>query len=164
MNKIIFFSTILTLLLSGCTSSTSSNSVIAKVKPNLTLSQEKTWQLMQGKWYGDQSTDDNGKREWLVERYPDGTYKIDFRQTNKDGTKNDSTEVGQWGVSGNIYFSIFRGRVINKKMLPVNPSNPYNYDAYKILQLNDEIFKYEATSSNHRFTAKRKPSNFQLFP
>ena len=101
--------------------------------------------------------------EGIVGGYPDGTYKIDSRQTNKDGTKNDSTEVGQWGISGDIYFSIFRGRLINKEILPVNPSNPYNYDAYKILQLNNEIFEYQATSSNHRFTAKRKPSNFQLF-
>ena len=163
MHKSILFFAVLSLSVGTCSSVMGSSTVIPKAKPSLTLSQKKTWQLLQGKWYGRQPTDDNGTIEWLAERYSDGTYKIDFRQISKDGTKNDSTEVGQWGASGNIYFSIFRGRVVNKKILPVDPSSPYNYDAYEILQLSDKVFKYKAASSNHYFVAKRKPKSFQLF-
>ena len=117
---------------------------------------------MVGMWYGDQPTKDGGRRQWLLERNVDGTYHINFRTTQKNGTINDDAEFGQWAISGPVYFSSFRGWVRETGVKPSDPSNSYNYDAYRIIQLNNEVFEYEHFSTGNRFTVRRVPANFQI--
>jgi hypothetical protein len=149
-------------LLSGCATTDTSKEAITSVKPSLTLSQEKTWKLMIGKWYGSQPTKDGGKKREIMERAPNGTYKITFRVYGKDGKYKEQTEVGHWGVSGPVYFLIFRGWVKGDKFSPANPADPYNYDAYKIVRLTNEIFEYESYSSGNRYIIKRVPQEFEF--
>lgn len=157
--KNIFF-TLLVMFLSGCATTNTSNIAIDYEKTGLTYNQEKTWEIMIGKWYGSQPVKDGGTRQWIAERSDDGTYKITFRRYGKNGEIEEQTEVGYWGVSGPIYFSIFKGWVKDGYLEPSNPRDPYNYDAYRIISLTDSVMEYESASSGNRYTLKKVATDF----
>lgn len=150
------------LFITGCASTDISKVVVTPEKPSLTLSQEQTWSLMIGKWFGSQSTKDGGKKQQIMERSPQGTYQITFRIFDKDGKMEQQSEAGHWGVSGPVYFTIFRGWVEGNQLSPSNPDDPYNYDAYKIIRLNSEVFEYESYSSGNKYSIKRVANDFQF--
>lgn len=128
---------------------------IEAVKPDPTISQVEKWRLMTGKWFGSQPTKNGKTLRWIVDRAEDGTYQVRFREYKSDGTFRESIEVGEWGISGPIYFSIFKGRIHDGRLRRVNPTDPYNRDAYKIITLNDNIFVYESLEVPNRYTVKR---------
>lgn len=150
------------ITIAGCSHKQISTESITQTKPELTRTEAETWILMVGRWYGDQPTKAGGRRQWLVERNKDGTYKINFRFTEQDGTIRNSAEVGEWAISGPVYFSSFRGWVRGNTIELADRSDPYNYDAYRIIQLSNELFEYEHLSTGNRFTIKRVPSDFEM--
>ncbi|WKE67106.1 hypothetical protein PVT67_07685 [Gallaecimonas kandeliae] len=156
------FTAFITLIATGCAIANTSSAPVTSEKPSLTVSQEETWNLMIGKWYGSQPTKDGGKKQEIVERFPQGTYKTIFRIHDKDGKIKEQTEAGQWGVSGPVYFTIFRGFVEGNKFFPSNPAEPYNYDAYKIIKLDKKVFEYENYSSGNKYTTERVSNDFQF--
>lgn len=162
MNRRIITTFFTGIILAGCVTTDTSTVEITSEKPSLTLSQEETWNLMVGKWYGDQPTKDGGRKQQIMERSPQGTYKITFRIHDKDGKYNDSAEAGHWGVSGPVYFTTFRGWVEDNQFSPSDPADPYNYDAYKIIRLDEKIFEYENYSSGNKYTIERVSNDFQF--
>lgn len=150
------------VIITGCATTNTSTMAVTSEKPSLTLSQEETWNLMIGKWYGSQPTKDGGKKQEIMERSPQGAYKITFRVYDKDGKHKEQAEAGYWGVSGPVYFTIFRGWVQGNQISPSNPADPYNYDAYRIIKLNNEVFEYENYSSGNKYVIKKVPNDFQF--
>lgn len=148
----IFVSLILflQLLTSGCVTTNTSNKAITDTKPE-SLSDEKTWKHLIGEWHGSQPTKGGGNREEICIRHPDGTYEVEFKSTDKEGVVTDQKEVGLWGVSGSIYFTIFRGWVKNGRIVPSNPSDPYIYDAYSIILLDETEFEYTDVSTGNEY-------------
>ena len=132
-------------------------------KPTLSQPQENKWSKMTGKWFGQEGTKNGGRVMWIAERNNDGTYKIHFRVVGLSGEITDQIEVGEWGVSGPVYFTIFKARIEGDKIIPVDPTNPYNRDAYKIIRLNEEYFEYEAFDSGNKFSVRKVPIDF-VFP
>ena len=149
-------------ILTGCEGEYTSRDEIAIGKPFSSVSQEQMWAMMVGTWYGDQPADGGGRKQWLMERNLDGTYTIQFRTTGPDGSFNESIEVGDWGVSGPIYFSSFRGWEEDGVLSPADPSDPYYYDAYLIIELNTEEFVYEHVTTGNRYTVRRVPDSFTM--
>lgn len=153
----------LLVCLLGCEkgSQTSERAIV----PNLGIPphEEQQRNLMVGKWYGSQPTTDGGHREWIVLRSREGTYQIAFRIHAPDGGHKDQIEVGEWGVSGGIYFSIFKGMVVDGQLEPADPTDPASYNAYRLITLNAQELEYEAISSGNRFTLKRVTPSF-VFP
>ena len=107
MNILKSFILVFVLAVTGCASNQTSQKEITSTKPALTLSQEDAWNILIGKWYGSQPTKEGGYKQEIMERFPEGTYKITFRVYDKNGQAKEQTEVGHWGVSGPIYFTIF---------------------------------------------------------
>ena len=119
---------------------------------------------MVGRWYGNQPTTDGGRKEWVVERDVRGTYEIRFLIREKDGAVEESTEIGEWGISGGVYFSIFKGWVQDGKIKASDPTDPFSYDAYKIISLKSKAFTYESFISGEKFTVINVSDNFSLDP
>ncbi|MEX1664099.1 hypothetical protein [Zhongshania arctica] len=118
--------------------------------------------MLLGKWYGIRTMENGGQKEWLTERSADGTYRVDFRFVDTDGSARSQSEVGFWGVSGDIYFRIFRGWVTVEGMKPADPTVADHYDAYKIEGLDDNAFSYIHLTRNQRYTVKKVPTDFRL--
>lgn len=150
------------LALTGCAPGNSKPEAVTSGKPVLTDEQASEWQLMSGRWYGSQPTKDGGTKEELIDKLSDGTYQIVFRVTNPEKDTRISVEVGYWGMSGDIYFSIFRGWVRDNRLIQADPSDPYHYDAYRIIRLNEELFEYQHVENGNRYILKRVPDDFQF--
>ena len=158
-----FFVPFLFFLVSCATGFTSSEKIIP-IMPDLTASQKDTWKLMVGKWYGAQPSDEGGKLEWIVDRNIQGIYQVRFRIQDKDNKIEEQTEVGEWGVAGGIYFSIFKGYRIGNQILPTDSTDPYNRNAYKIIELNDTSFIYQELTTGNKYTVRRVSEDFDFSP
>lgn len=162
MSKLILVIGILAFGLNGCDTTNTSTTTITSTKPSVSFSQEEAWRMMVGKWYGSQPTKNGGKKQEITEKQPDGTFKITFKITDPEKGIKESIEVGQWGLSGPIYFSIFRGWVKGEHYSPSNPSDPYNYDAYHIINLSNEVFEYEHVTTGNHYVIKKVPNDFEF--
>jgi len=150
------------LLVSGCASTLTSNEIVLVDKPLLNMNQKEKWNKMTGKWYGEQKNKDGGVTKWIKEASHDGSYKIVFRTYLKYGGFSERVEMGQWGVSGPVYFSIYRGHVVGEMIIKEDPSNPYNYDTYEILELSDKLFKYKHYDTGGVYTVKKVSDDFKF--
>lgn len=177
MKKLLSF-TLLSMLLVGCsqfkitkplTSANLHNPM--QVDENLqadeaselqTLASNASRNMLLGKWYGVRTMESGGQKEWLTERSADGTYRVDFRFVAADGSARSQSEVGFWGVSGDIYFRIFRGWVTIEGMKPADPTVADHYDAYKIKGLDDNSFSYVHQTRKQSYTVKKVPKDFRL--
>jgi len=110
-----------------------------------------------GRWYGEQATREGGMRSETTELCPDGRATFQFHLVEKSGKVRDQTEVGLWGVSGSIFFTIIRGWLHGDRFAPADPSDPNLYDAYWIQELNDQTFRYRSVPSGDEFVTSRLP-------
>lgn len=132
------------------------------VKPELTEAAENYRDRVIGRWYGEADTKDGGRRMHLVERHPDGTMKIRFRLVSANGAVREQVESLFWGVSGPIYFTIFRGSLHGEKFEPADATQAYNYDAYEILGLGAVRFRYRHVATGNEFTVERVGPEFRF--
>ncbi|MUH72030.1 hypothetical protein [Psychrosphaera haliotis] len=156
----IFKTALLSFFLIGC-SSINQNSV-TETKPPLSQSKIEQRAMMIGMWYGDLPTKEGGRKQWTVVRSPDGTYKVDFLITSVDSSQQRFSETGVWGVSGNIYFSIYLGAIDQGQFYPSNRSDPSIYDAYKIITLTSSTFEYQSIDTSNRYILNKVPPSFIL--
>lgn len=129
-------------------------------KPELPVSARELRDSMVGNWLGEAPLKDGGTRKWLMQRKADGTYLVTFKLMPADKPEEIWHEVGFWGVSYPIYFSIMKGWVTENGIEPSDPSDPYFYDAYKIISVDSEKFKYKSFSSGNAFIIKKVSSEF----
>lgn len=151
------------IFLTGCANQHTTSKKITTFKPELSTSAEKRWKMMTGKWYGSQPTKNGGIQQHIIEHSVDGTSKITFRIKSPKGDIKEFSEVGQWGISGPIYFTILSGRIDGKKFRPSDQTNPYNYDAYQIVNLTKDEFEYNHFSSDNKYKIIKVPKSF-TFP
>lgn len=100
-----------------------------------------------GKWYGRTSVKEGGVREWLRELRVDGTFTIKFKVTDGKKKVTEQVEAGYWGISPGIYFSLTREILLRAGFSALDVTNPTFYDAYTILELKPESFKYQSTET-----------------
>lgn len=160
MNIKNHFFLVLVLFVVGC-ASVQPEKTIAAIKKH-SRSDEQNFQILVGKWYGNQPTTDGGKREQLVIRNHDGTHIIHFRVHEPNGETWDQIEVGEWGISGDIYFTIFKGWIKNGTFKPSTGNVAYNRDAYKILELTGAQFVYESAQDGEVFSLEKVDAVFEL--
>jgi hypothetical protein len=150
---------LLILGMAGC--ATRGPESVVGAKPQLPDSAYSRREAMVGNWLGEAATHDGGKTKWLVQRDNDGTYQITFRTRAPGKDWNESKEVGYWGISGSTYFTIMKGWLKGQELQPANPTNPYFYDAYKVIRLTTSEFEYLADDGS-RYTVKKVPEEYVL--
>jgi hypothetical protein len=117
---------------------------------------------MIGKWFGISALDEGRLRRYITEHHADGTFKIHFRTYKSDKTYEDQIEIGLWGVSGNIHFTITRGWLVNGEVVPADPTDASLYDAYEIIRLTEDELEYKAVYAEAVFRVRRVPDSFEL--
>jgi len=120
------------------------------------------WNNLTGKWYGKCKLKNNTIQEWLADRNNDGHYVIEFKTINEDGDNFKQIEKGEWGISGNVYFTIFKSYIINNYEETVDSTDAYARDTYKVFKLNNKIFKYRHIRTGENFKAEKVDSSFTL--
>ena len=115
-----------------------------------------------GRWYGENQDGGSVTKRWLVDAFPDGVFRITFRFYEEDGGYREQIEVGEWGISGPIYFLSTKGWVDDGVFLKADTSNAQLYDAYRILKLEQKVFEYEHYVNGNRYQVRRVDTGFAL--
>jgi hypothetical protein len=144
-------------LLSGC----ASFGPVDAIKPDAPQSAEQRRNLLVGLWFGDSVTKSGGRKMHIVERYADGTMRIRFRVIEAEETIEQG-EVAFWGISGPVYFSITKGWIEDGKIIPADPTQSYFYDAYEIINLTKEKFRYRHFSTGNEYEITKVDSSFEF--
>jgi hypothetical protein len=148
---------LIALLIAGCATAPA----IYTAKPP-DSSEDLRRNLLLGRWYGEAKTREGGKRLQIIDRNVDGTFKVQFRVIEGSGKVWDQTEVGLWGISGPVYFTITRGWIDGQRFLPANPTQATFYDAYEILELSKDKLCYKSFAIGDEYTVKRVSDSFSF--
>jgi len=153
---LLFFS--IAVLASGCASTRG----IRKTKDWETRGAESDRRLLIGKWFGESPVQEGGRKTWLMDRSGDGTFVVRFKNLTPSGKIEDESEYGDWGVSGDIYFTITRGWIRGGQKEPVHVRRSYFDDAYVVQKLTAEEFVYKSAADGDVYTVKKVPDNFTM--
>jgi hypothetical protein len=119
-------------------------------------------EIFVGRWYGEDRQASGGAKRWLLDAFPDGVFRVTFRFYETDGSYREQIEVGEWGISGPVYFLSTKGWVDDGMFLKADTSNGQLYDAYKILKLERTVFQYEHFVNGNRYEVRRVDTGFAL--
>jgi len=119
-------------------------------------------EIFVGRWYGETAQTDGGTKRWVVDAFPDGVFRITFRFYEQDGSYREQVEVGEWGISGPVYFLSTKGWVDDGTFLKADTRSGELYDAYKILKLDAGVFEYEHFVNGNRYQIRKVDTGFAL--
>ena len=119
-------------------------------------------EIFVGRWYGETAKTDGSAKRWIVDAFPDGVFRITFRFYEEDGSYREQVEVGEWGISGPVYFLSTKGWVDDGMFLKADTRNGELYDAYKILKLDAAVFEYEHYVNGNRYQVRKVDTGFAL--
>jgi hypothetical protein len=162
MNFCRIFQLTLLLVMVGCATQPNRHVRLPDMAKQPTFAEEARREQLLGRWFGETLTNDGGTRKWLIERSDDGTYQVQFRRILGSGQSETITEAGFWGVSGPVYFTIMKGWVDGGSFHPADPADATLYDAYEVVEINDEKFRYRNLSTGSEYAVRRVGAEFVL--
>jgi hypothetical protein len=116
--------------------------------------------MLVGRWYRS-DTDDNGNAfTEYAQMTVDGSYEFTFIEHSSNGDiAAQSIELGDWGLVGDIHFTMTKSEFIDDEHYAADLSNADNYHAYQVLTLNNTIFEYQHILTNEVFILRRVIGN-----
>lgn len=140
------------------------SNIISDAVEALTDKQKNEWNKMLGRWYGSTIKNNGRFTQWIIERSENGIYRVIFKNSGGSGEDIGRIEAGRWGISGDIYFTFYEGYWIGEgdQIIRSDTSDPYNYDAYKILELTKDRFVYEHVRTKAVFTVDKVDKDFWI--
>lgn len=139
------------------------DSAVSEGQANGTIEMAKSpREIFVGRWYGEQPQATGVTKRWLLDAFPDGVFRITFRFYDEDGSFREQVEVGEWGMSGPVYFLSTKGWVDDGLFLKADTRNGELYDAYKILKLDAAVFEYEHYVNGNRYRIRKVDTGFAL--
>lgn len=116
-----------------------------------------------GKWYRSERDEAGNAFTEYAQMSEDGHYEFTFIQHDDIGNISEQTvESGDWGLVGDIHFTISKSEFINDEHYAADLTHEDNYHAYRVLTLDSQIFKYEHILTNEVFILRRVIDNIAL--
>ena len=113
-------------------------------------------QQLFGSWYRSEVLSDGSIQTELAKMTEDGEYEFAFSIHGKQGDViQHSIELGDWGLVGDIHFTIAKAEYVNEEQYAADFTEPDNYQAYKVIELTHQFFKYQHIVSNEVFILRR---------
>ncbi|GLX77054.1 hypothetical protein tinsulaeT_03940 [Thalassotalea insulae] len=113
-------------------------------------------QQLVGSWYRSDVDQQGCVHTEYAQVLDDGSYEFSFSVHDQQGEiVQQSLELGDWGLVGDIHFTIAKAEYIDNEMYASDLADPDNYHAYKVLELNEQIFKYQHIVSEEVFILRR---------
>ena len=149
------------LALVGCVSAPGGRP-LDLAKPVTSASQQQRHDYLVGTWLEESVNSEGEVQRELAQHGADGRCQETFRIYHKDGSYDDDVEVCEWGISGNIYFTLTKGWLRDGEFAPADPSDPNFSDAYVITELTPTLFKYRHVETQSEFTDHKVADDYVL--
>jgi hypothetical protein len=116
--------------------------------------------LLFGRWYRNDIDEQGRQIVEYAELSADGSFEFTFVSTNQEtNTTEQVIELGDWGLVGNIHFTITKNEFIDQQLYAADLNDSDNYQAYNVLQLNHNIFEYQHIESKEIFMMRKITDN-----
>lgn len=120
------------------------------------MSEQYSRELLAGRWYRMETNDAGNQLVEYAELCLDGSFEFSFVEQSVRGEIFSQTiELGDWGLVGDIHFTITQEEVVDGEQYGADLNDENNYHAYKVLTLDNLIFKYQHVVSNEVFILRR---------
>ena len=121
-------------------------------------------ELLFGRWFRDDVDNKNRKTIEYAQLNADGSFEFTFitlstKTGEADQILEQIIELGDWGLVADIHFTITKDEVIDEQLYAVDLNDRDNYHAYKVLQLNHQIFEYQHIETNEIFIMRKVTDN-----
>lgn len=121
-------------------------------------------ELLCGRWFREDINTENIKTIEYAQISIDGSFEFTFITLEKvfgaaDRIVEQVTELGDWGLVGDIHFTITKDEIVNEQLYAADLNNSNNYHAYKVLQLNHHVFEYQHVDTNETFIMRKVTEN-----
>lgn len=112
--------------------------------------------LLFGQWYRNDIDTQHQETVEYAQMSADGSFEFTFITLNSKGEVIEKiTEFGDWGLVGDIHFTITKDELIEEELYAADLNNEDNYHAYKVLRLDHNEFHYQHRVTNEEYMMKR---------
>jgi len=116
--------------------------------------------LLIGRWYRNNIDAQGREIVEYAELSADGIFEFTFVSTDHEtNVTEQNVELGDWGLVGNIHFTITKSELIGRQLYPADLNNSDNYQAYNVLQLNHNTFEYQHVETKEIFLMRKITDN-----
>lgn len=121
-------------------------------------------ELLFGRWFRENIDEPNKKVIEYAQLSADGSFEFTFvtlqiKVGEADQIVEQVTELGDWGLVGDIHFTITKNEIVDEQLYAADLNDSNNYHAYRTLQLNHHIFEYQHISTNEIFIMRKITDN-----
>jgi len=121
-------------------------------------------ELLFGRWFREELDEPNKKIIEYAQLSADGSFEFTFvtlqvKVGEADQIVEQVTELGDWGLVGDIHFTITKDEVVDEQIYAADLNDRDNYHAYRVLQLNHHIFEYQHVTTNEIFIMRKITDN-----
>ena len=121
-------------------------------------------ELLFGRWFREDISELNKKIVEYAQLSADGSFEFTFvtlqvKVGQADKVIEQVTELGDWGLVGDIHFTITKNEVVDEELYAADLNDSNNYHAYRVLQLNHHIFEYQHISTKDIFIMRKITDN-----
>ena len=121
-------------------------------------------ELLFGRWFREETVETDKKVIEYAQLSADGSFEFTFitlqvKLGEPDKITEQVTELGDWGLVGDIHFTITKDEVVDEQLYATDLNDSNNYHAYKVLQLNHHIFEYQHIDTGEVFTMRKVSEN-----
>jgi len=116
--------------------------------------------LLFGRWYRSDTDAKGNETGEYAELSADGSFEFTFVSCEQETNRTKQVvELGDWGLVGNIHFTITKNEFVDQQLYAADLNNSDNYQAYKVLQLNHHTFEYQHIETKEIFKMRKITDN-----
>lgn len=109
--------------------------------------------LLIGRWYREDIDEQGNKTVEYAQLTPEGCFEFSFITFDQEGNViEQATEFGDWGLVADIHFTLTKSEMIEQIHYAADLKNADNYQAYRVLKLDHQIFQYQHIVTDERYT------------
>ena len=116
--------------------------------------------LLFGRWYRNDIDEQGNETVEYSQLSSDGSFEFTFITKGiKGDVIEEITELGDWGLVGDIHFTMTKNELVDGDIYAADLNNDDNYQAYMVLKLDHKVFHYQHRLTNEEYIMRRVVDN-----
>lgn len=116
--------------------------------------------LLIGEWFSTGIDEQGDSMSEFAHLAADGSFEFKFVRQNSHGEViEEIIEYGDWGLVGNIHFTITKSEFIENEHFAADLNDENNYHAYQVKSLDSHAFVYQHVETKEEYVLRRLSQN-----